>query len=273
MAVTESDTAPSDAPARGNDAIGDLLRQRKRALRAVQANTKLRARADEKLSSWSPNAALYKKRRALRHDLASSSAAERRPAEEPSDVGKTSDRKEESARPRSKWFAGLLDSPNTQADSADNERSATEQPSDSPQARKTVHGVLQSPGEVRLSDAAKKARRQLTRISKLTRDNFFGDDLDEPVFCSSQRGGAAADGAIRSRADLFSADLGAGDGAIMCADLAIVHSAQSNAVVQEEVETKTEQQIAADVAARACQSLFSGAINSAMARLGDEGSG
>ncbi len=255
MAVTDCEQAVA-AP--GNEAIGDLLRHRKRALRAVQASAKLRTRG-EGLSTWSPRAALYKKRRALRQELAGTSApaaAERKPnaSQDEDDKPTQADAGDQSAeqkRPRGRWFAGLLDSPNT---SAKISAAPSSESSDSPKVRRIIHGVLQSPGEVRLSDAAKKARRQLTRMRDLTGDGC-DTSTDDPVFCGNT--------VAASRAALFSATLdGAPDGAIMCVDLGHTLQHQRN---PSGTHTRTEHQIAVDVAASAVSKLFTSAISRALA--------
>ena len=253
MAVSEQ-AAPA-APS--NAAIGDLLRQRKRALRAVQASTMMRTRG-ENLSSWSPKAALYKKRRALRHELATSSparASERKPngSRDEVDQPTTADADAEN-RPRGRWFSALLDSPNTDAHKISSSAAPSAAASDSPKVRRVIHGVLQSPGEVHLSDAAKKARRQLTRIRNLTSDGSE-TSVDEPVFCGQT--------VAVSRAAFFSADLDAGvpNGAIMCADLGQAFDAQRNAAAAVP-NTRTEQQVAADVAESAVSRWFTNAIRS-----------
>lgn len=262
MAVSEQ-AAPA-APS--NAAIGDLLRQRKRALRAVQASTMMRTRG-ENLSSWSPKAALYKKRRALRHELASSSAAttaEHKPSVSRGEVDQPTttadadaqDRKVAENRPRGRWFSGLLDSPNNNADKNSSSTAPSSAASESPKIRRVIHGVLQSPGEVHLSDAAKKARRQLTRFRNLTSDGCE-TSMDEPVFCGQTAGA--------SRAAFFSADLDADmpDGAIMCADLGQAFDAQRNAGPAVP-NTRTEQQVAADVAENAVSQWFTSAIRSTL---------
>lgn len=244
----------------GNGAIGDMLRQRKLALRTVQATNKLRTRG-ETLSSWSPRAALYKKRRALRQELTGSSrtgAAERK-ENRPKDEGDAPmETAADEKRPRARWFSGLLDSPNSSATKhASSSRKPSSEPSDdSPKVRRVIHGVLQSPGEIHLSDAAKKARRQLTRIRSLTSDDCESS-MDEPVFCGQT--------AAVSRGALFSAQLDADmpDGAIMCADLGKVLREQRTATT-EQPHTKTDKQVAADVAASAVAKLFTNAISNAM---------
>lgn len=256
MAVGEGEV---EAP--GNEAIGDLLRHRKRALRAVQATAKLRTRG-EALSSWSPRAALYKKRRALRQDLAVSTTGAtqrktgtREGVDQP--AASEEDAQPENAaekQPRGRWFSGLLDSPSAPASS----KAVVSSPeaSASPKVRRVIHGVLQSPAEVRLSDAAKKARRQLTRMRSMTSDGCE-TSIDEPVFCGQT--------AATSRSALFSANLDGDvpDGAIMCADLGNALDDQRNAITSG-TNTRTEQEVAADVAASAVSKLFSSAISSAV---------
>jgi hypothetical protein len=256
MVVAEQAAA---APA-GNEAIGDLLRHRKRALRAVQASAKLRTRG-EGLSTWSPRAALYKKRRALRQELAGASApasterkadASREEADQPAidDAGDQAENAEQK-RTRGRWFSGLLDSPSA---SATTSTAPPSDASDSPKVRRTIHGVLQSPGEVHLSDAAKKARRQLTRIRDLTSDGC-DPSTDDPVFCGKT--------AASSRAALFSTDMdGVPDGAIMCADLGQTLQHQRNPAA---TQPRTEHEIAADVAASAVSKMFTSAISHALA--------
>ena len=99
---------PSLAAPAPPSAVGDMMRERRKALRAVKANLDLKA--SDAAAKYSPNAALYKKRRALRNELnasaaASTAAAARRVAD--ADAGPGSGRKEK----RKKFFSSLLDSP------------------------------------------------------------------------------------------------------------------------------------------------------------------
>ena len=236
-------------PPAATGAVGDLMRERRKALRAVKANLDLKA--SDAAAKYSPNAALYKKRRALRNELNASAAAStaasaaRRAAD--ADAGPGSGRKEK----RKKFFSSLLDSPAKPrtAAAAAADAAAAEEPAaanDSPQERKRVHGVLQSPAEIRLSEAGKKARRQLTKLSKLT-GLTEGAERDEPVFTK--------------RSQMFEPM----DGAIFCSDLApgLSEAAAANGTTAVEVQSVERNAAAVNVAAQFGRTLVAGAIAAA----------
>lgn len=238
---------PSLAAPAPPSAVGDMMRERRKALRAVKANLDLKA--NDAAAKWSPNAALYKKRRALRHELAASgAAAAERTAEAGGEPG--SGRKEK----RKKFFSSLLDSPaaKPRTDSAASPAAAAAgaaagQADESPQVRKRVHGVLQSPAEIRLSEAGKQARRQLTKLGKLT---GFAEGADELVFTK--------------RSQMFEPM----EGAIFCSDLAPGLSEAAEGTAADEAESDEEQSVAAaNVAAQFGQGLVAGAIAKAATEI------